>query len=219
VGLRYLRFGRPDQLVNLWPAAGTGPAWSPDGQRIVYGMGNPNYRAGGAGNSEEQIVVANADGSAAVALTSGKERHLFADWSPDGRKLAYMQDYSLWIMNPDGSDKRQLLAGHDVREMAWSPDGAQIAFEAGNTWPTDPQAPYNQDIWVANADGSGLRNLTNSPGVSDGEPSWSPDGTAIIFSSGDVVHGQYQIMVLKLASGVISHLTNEGTNFSPFWVK
>jgi Tol biopolymer transport system component len=60
---------------------------------------------------------------------------------------------------------------------AWSPDGRQIAF-------TRVVPPNTFDIWVVNADGSGLRQLTGEPG-SDNYPAWSPEGTAIVYSSDD----------------------------------
>jgi Tol biopolymer transport system component len=67
---------------------------------------------------------------------------------------------------------------------AWSPDGAKIAF-------TD--TTVRGDLWVMNADGSGLRKLTDSRPFSSGspnygarQPAWSPDGRAIAFGYGYV---------------------------------
>ena len=57
---------------------------------------------------------------------------------------------------------------------AWSPDGKRIAFTSDRSG--DPE------IYVANADGSGLRQLTDTPGR-DAHPSWSRDGKAILFQS------------------------------------
>jgi Tol biopolymer transport system component len=60
----------------------------------------------------------------------------------------------------------------------WSPDGKRIAFSAAHGSP-----PLLSDIWVMNADGSGLVNLTRAPQQDNQEPSWSPDGKQIIFSA------------------------------------
>ena len=61
----------------------------------------------------------------------------------------------------------------------WSPDGSQMAFSRG------PEMVPNH-IYVMNADGTGVRQLTEGNG-SDRNPAWSPDGTKIAFSrSGEV---------------------------------
>ena len=76
-------------------------------------------------------------------------------------------------MNADGTGLRTLgWLGHDA---SWSPDGRKIAFAAGAV----ASAPYSlrdlagPDIYVMNADGSGLRRLTHRPGW-EGSPVWSP---------------------------------------------
>jgi uncharacterized delta-60 repeat protein len=60
------------------------------------------------------------------------------------------------------------------READWSPDGSQIVFRSDRS--------TNDDIWLMNADGSGLIQLTFDAGF-DSRPVWSPDGTQILFTS------------------------------------
>jgi Tol biopolymer transport system component len=83
-------------------------------------------------------------------------------------------------MNREGGERRPLLEGARVMaHVAWSPDGARLAFEQTTLTETS-------DIWVMNASGSGATNLTPDPfpGVwFDRHPAWSPDGTRIAFSS------------------------------------
>ncbi len=81
----------------------------------------------------------------------------------------------LFLMNPDGSDIKQLtnLAGVNVFPL-WSPDGKQIVFFSNRDG--------NEEIYVINADGSGLRRLTNNR-AADRHPHWSPDGKLIVFAS------------------------------------
>ncbi len=78
----------------------------------------------------------------------------------------------VFSMEPDGSDQRLLTntVVHDL-DPEFSADGARVTFSGDG------------DIWVVNADGSGVRNVTNSPGVGDIDPVWSPDGTKIAFMS------------------------------------
>jgi TolB protein len=63
----------------------------------------------------------------------------------------------------------------DERDPAWSPDGKQIAFIS--------ERERGSQIFVMNADGSDVRNLTNDPKRFDSHPVWSPDGRRIAFST------------------------------------
>ena len=71
------------------------------------------------------------------------------------------------------------LFDHSVASMdsapAWSPDGRQIAFES--------DLDGDPEIFVMNADGSGVRQLTHNT-IWDEGPAWAPDGTKLAFSSG-----------------------------------
>ena len=154
---------------------GGAPAWSPDGRTIAFFSGR-------------RVYVMNADGSEHRALTrraAGRERSLA--WSPDGRKLAFLSDeggcgqfcFNLYVMNSDGSGLRNLtrkLTGYRVgpggelaSDPAWSPDGKKIAFVRLNGSLRDP-------IYVVNADGSGLRNLTPKPVGAYATPPGRPTG-------------------------------------------
>ena len=92
----------------------------------------------------------------------------------------------LYVMNGDGSGQRWLTLSAAGRP-AWSPDGGRIAFEtlrhAGSRACSDnspsPDA-CNWEIYVMNANGSGQRRLTRSPGL-DRYPAWSPDGRKLLF--------------------------------------
>jgi len=79
--------------------------------------------------------------------------------------------YQIYVMNADGSSPVRLTTSYPCASIqpAWSPDGSRIVFITGCS---------GVDIWVMNADGSGLANLTNSP-AGYGNPTWSPDGTRI----------------------------------------
>jgi dipeptidyl aminopeptidase/acylaminoacyl peptidase len=81
-------------------------------------------------------------------------------------------------VNPDGTDLHELSDGAFDVEPAWSPEGDRIAFARDAL------------IYVMNADGTGLRKLTDGP---DTKPSWSPDGTRIAF----VRQNPFALMVMK----------------------
>ena len=116
-------------------------------------------------------------------------------WSPDGRKIAFVGDGKISVMNADGSGKRRLTAGttgtgaRDSRPdggPAWSPDGRKIVFgtlrHAGPfaCSQAHPSAGCNWELYVMNADGSGQRRLTRDPAIDNGA-TWSPDGRQLLF--------------------------------------
>ncbi len=143
------------------------PAWSPDGEQIAFDSGR-------SGHSE--IYVMNADGSDVVRLTTTRypTLNLYPVWSPDGETIVYFSDegtdgrkYNIFAMNPSGGDIRK-LTDDDFRNFqpAWSPDGQRIAFSS------DRDGDF--EIYVMNADGSNVVQLTHNTKVSDQQPAWRP---------------------------------------------
>src|SRR5438270_323940 len=85
------------------------------------------------------------------------------------------------------------------RAPAWSPDGSKIAFTR--------YGANDSDIYVMHADGSGIVQLTNTPG-NDDQPAWSPDGSKIAFSS--TRDGNHEIYVMNATDGSgLVRLTND----------
>ena len=76
----------------------------------------------------------------------------------------------------------------------------------------------NQEIYVMNADGSGVSRLTNTP-ATDIDPAWSPDGRRIAFASdGDGTHRIYDIYVMNADGSGVTRLTNDPvTAWGPAW--
>ncbi len=119
--------------------------------------------------------------------------------SPNGKRIVFTSlkggDLDIYTMNVDGTDVKQLTntPGYDGGAW-WSPDGTKIAYRAWH--PTNPDSlalyqsllkqhmirPNRMELYVMNADGSNQTQITNLGGANFG-PSWTPDGTRIIFSS------------------------------------
>jgi TolB protein len=161
------------------PAQEFDPTMSPDGSLIAY-------RHQAADDTSTEIFVMRSDGSEQRNLT----RNAVPDWgpafSPNGKLIAFNSAMGTggfgllgYVAEPDGSGLRR-LGHHYVEYPSWSPDGRHIAFMAQEPGATGTNPDYN--IFVMNADGSGVRRLTNAPGE-DGWPAWSPDGSQIVFSS------------------------------------
>jgi Tol biopolymer transport system component len=99
---------------------------------------------------------------------------------------------------------------------AWSSNGSRIAF-ARDVNPAQSMATLdsNMEIFVANADGSGLTRLTHHPGA-DTAPAWSPDGTRITFSRN--LDGNDELYVMNQDGSGLRRLTNnEGPDALADW--
>lgn len=88
---------------------------------------------------------------------------------------------AVWVVNADGSDPHQITpwkmkAGHPW----WSPDGSRIVFYDGVD--SVSYGAGDSHIFVIDADGTGLRQLTHGENAADFHPSWSPDGQTILFT-------------------------------------
>ena len=146
------------------------PVWSPDGSRIAF---HSDPAEGGV----FEIFVMNADGSDRRQLTRLGGKNSAPAWSPDGTTLVFShleEAWSLYLVNIDGSDLRELAAAGNGWKPAWSPDGSQIAFASDRTgkW----------GLYLVDADGANTRQITLGV-TNDLEPVWSPDGSQIAFAS------------------------------------
>jgi Tol biopolymer transport system component len=153
------------------------PAWAPDGKRLVF----QSSSASGSG-----IAVININGTGFRRLT--RDFEAVPAWSPDGKTIAYGpstgpgEAAGIWLMNPDGTNRRQLTfppqhpdegASNGVDSMPeWSPDGGQIAFTR--------RYRGRHDIHTIRLDGTGLHRLTDQVGHHY-EATWSPNGRRIVF--------------------------------------
>jgi Tol biopolymer transport system component len=160
------------------------PQWSPDGSSVAYA----SDESGGTLGEFIDIFVAEADGTDAVSLL-GPGRMLddpgpiALSWSPDGSRIVYAgRDLEtgrqgIWIVNADGSGHRRVLDGY-WEAVSWSPDGRRLVLTG------DPQTKGNSrqiDLYTIGVDGTGLVRLTDDGSI-ERWPSWSPDGTRIMFA-------------------------------------
>jgi Tol biopolymer transport system component len=152
------------------------PVWSPAGQQLAYTSSVP-------GSELWELFLARDDGSAPVQITQGFQ----PSWSPNGASIAFLgrAGYSpaIYVVHPDGTDLHRVVTfpSGEPGRPAWSPDGSKIAYTTSFLNPG--KLPPGQEILVANADGSGARQLTNldSQGAYDAAPTWSPDGDRMLF--------------------------------------
>jgi Tol biopolymer transport system component len=155
----------------------TGPefdgAWSPDGERVVYRDSTRGI------NENDEVFVALADGSERANITNDPSNDWGPDWSPDGRTIVFNSDRAGgplrgYLVDPDGSNLRELDVETWFEYPSFSPDGTEIAFTG--------HVGGDYEIFVADLTSGTVDQLTDSPG-NDSWPAWSPDGTVIAFTS------------------------------------
>lgn len=157
-----------DDVTRLTDGQDYGPAWSPDGTRIVF------QRFSG-GHSHIFEMHANGSGLHKVGSHEGSQ----PEWSPDGTRIlfdtAFGRTGEIFVMNTDGTGLVRITHNHvDDTTPTWSPDGKTIALAStrrGNT-----------DVYLMAPDGSGRVRVTHSP-AKDQQPDWSPNGHRLVFNS------------------------------------
>ena len=147
----------------------TGQAWTPDGKQIIFcSTGDRIYDPSKPFGEFEgryfyfDIYRIDIDGSNLTRLTFTLEEDSYPVVSPDGKFIYYSRhlhdtgtEYDLYRMSIDGKDLVQItdLPGNEYT-AAWSADGKKIVY-------AQPDAASNHTLWVADADGSNARKITN----------------------------------------------------------
>lgn len=139
------------------------PAWSPDGKTIAFVTDR---------DGPLHIYLMDADGGNARRLTENDLLEAAPAWSPDGSRIAFFagQDANasnVYVANADGTGTVNLTGQESGfnEDPTWSPDGQMIAFWSDRSG--------DHEIYAMRLDGSGLVNISNSPGP-DENPWWGP---------------------------------------------
>jgi Tol biopolymer transport system component len=185
------------------------PAWSPDGNHIAFARGAYTGRV---------IAIMDPDGSNVKLLTDSAYFSDHPTWSPDGERIAFMRfesddgsgsgsgTYDLWVMNADGSSQTWLADSAENPE--WSPDGTSIVFESPRDHTDGTREIYLFTIADANVTRL-AQGMTNNR-----FPSWSHDGSRILFSSMGEIAGLYTVGT----DGANPHMIfGAAANTTPAW--
>ena len=164
-------------------------AWSPDSSQLVLVLRDASSEELEAAKENKDEAV--ADRARAAESEAKDKRKAPKPWVID--RLQFKLDEvgyldrrrtHLYVFDLAAKSLRQITSGdYDDSEPAWSPDGKWLAFSSNRSVP-DPDATYDQNIWVvpaSNSDkGAHPTQVTTNPGA-DGSPAWSPDGEWIAY--------------------------------------
>ncbi|HII01831.1 TPA: hypothetical protein HA351_09360 [Methanosarcinaceae archaeon] len=182
------------------------PAWSPDGDEILF-------------RRDGELYKVFSDGSGETHLTNTGGNVGFYSWSPDGSKILYSSitaNYAcdLWVMNSDGSSATRVTSstgeqGYGYGCGAWSPDGSKIAYVSEGE-------AFGGDIYliVMDPDGSNKQAIESlGYDVPLYSIAWSPDSSKITFYTNSEYDGIYIVNsdgsgLIRVAYGCIEPQTS-----------
>jgi Tol biopolymer transport system component len=182
VGLHGLR----ETNISGWASQGgyRAPSWAPDGTRLVYEQYGSELGS--------RLLTKNIKSEQVTELTAIAESESSnVSWSPNGKKIlyndSYGQVYTIW---PDGSH-RAVISDGESYGASWSPDGVRKAFlEDFDGEYVSLSEEDGTVVWIP-IDKSGYKKV--------GFPTWSPDGTKLIFAANTTREGRQQSDVFLLS--------------------
>ncbi|AMO73214.1 amidohydrolase family protein [Sphingorhabdus sp. M41] len=149
---------------------------SPDGQSIAFALLGDIYTMPISGGTPTRIA-------------EGLAWEVQPRFSPDGKRIAFTSDRAggdnIWIMNRDGSDKKQVTKEEFrlLNQPSWSPDGRYVVAKKHFT---TQRSLGTGEIWIYHVSGGGGVQLVKKPSEKHqkelGEPIYAPDGKSVYYT-------------------------------------
>lgn len=156
--------------ITVTSATNASAVPTPDGRTVVFDLLNMLWTLPATGGEATRLTGIDAEASE-------------PDVSPDGRHLVYQSyaeaNFQLWLARIDGTGARRLTEGAlDHREPRFSPDGTRVAYTA--------EADGHYVVHVLDLRTGEARRWTTGTDVTvqEAQPSWRPDGRALVFTAG-----------------------------------
>ncbi len=231
------------QVTQDYVRAGEG-YFAPDGKRIIFQAEekgeNPFYQmfvmdlasgaarrvSPGAGKTTcgyfspdgKRIIFSSTHLDPAAHTHYAPEREQRDEERRSKKRRRYVWDFDahmdIFKESPDGSALKRLTeaAGYDA-EASYSSDGKHIVFCSNRS------GEKNLELYVMDADGKNVRQLTRAPGCYNGGPFFSPDGKRVIFRSDRTKKDHLQLFVINADGTGEKQLTNNEAwvYWAPYW--
>lgn len=203
------------------------PAWSPDGASLAFERVLPNA----AGLSDSQLIVLDLTTGEDVlvwSVTHPNETIYVPRWSPDATRMVIELDRfidasidatevvgsSIAVINLNTGSATPLTTIEDFATYPdWSASGDSIVFARSGSAGTT--GPY--EIYTIAPDGTGLTQLTSlgPDGFQGIQPSFTPDGSSVIFVKDQMWNGNAVVATIALSPGAGVEITRNPTNQEP----
>ncbi len=191
--------GGATRTLNATPGGmSSSPAFSPDGNTLVYSHGQEN------GTDLYAVKACGSDPARRVTVGRGTD-NTSATFSPDGRRIAFTTNRTgrpdVYVSDADGTNADALMP-FNIGDQSyrsdpdWSPDGRLIAFQS--------QIAGNLQLMTVSPRDRAVKMLT-STGVNE-NPSWAPDSRHVVFTSSR--GGSRQLWIVDIESGTFRQLTH-----------
>jgi tricorn protease len=164
--------GSASRVTNT-PAAESDATWAPDSKRVAYVSDRDgNYH----------IYVYDFASGSETRITNDPGGETSPQWSPDGKLISFVRGgKQIWVYDPDSKQERKLAEGIFGRPalgpIKWSPDSQWMAYTA-------PGERQFRNVYVVPAAGGTARAISFVPNTYTNSIAWSPDGTYLLFASG-----------------------------------
>ena len=197
--------GSPIQVTNHKDVTATRIRWDRDGRALLYSADGHLWKVAASGGQPREIGF-NAELSFTRPQRSlpparfpepGRPEpargFMGLALSPDGQQIAALVLGKLWVIPMNGNPRARADVPFDANSLAWSPDGAEIAWIAG--------VPEQADLFATSLTTGITRRVTALPGR-EANPAYSPDGRHLAF-----VHLQQDEATLRVVDTCASNVT------------